>query len=143
MDYQRKLERVREAVKNSRSDMFYTPETKGDMNSWVAAMPVNSPTGIAVMVGFNYAIRQIERFIDEDDRAAEVEEALASVHPLIVQAAMLFAGGDRGKNFEYERGVAEIIREASGNQELVETDDVLDAIYAIVTSTEKEIVNRS
>lgn len=69
------IDMVREAIQQ-RNGMFYTPETKADANKWVKAQPLQMPTGVAFMVGFNYALRQIERIVDspgpEFDPDAEV-----------------------------------------------------------------------
>lgn len=45
-------------------DMFYIPETKKDLDTWVTNMPVEMPTSVAMMVGYNYAMRQVQRIID-------------------------------------------------------------------------------
>lgn len=54
------IERVRAAVAY-RSTMFYTPEDRDAMDEWLSNMPPQIPTGVAAMVGFNYALRQVEK----------------------------------------------------------------------------------
>ena len=43
---------------------FYTPEDKNQMDTWMKAQSSTMPTGIAVMVGFNYAMRQVQRILN-------------------------------------------------------------------------------
>lgn len=45
-------------------DMFYVPESKEDFNKWIKAMPAEMPTGVAVMVGYNYAMQQVRMLAD-------------------------------------------------------------------------------
>jgi hypothetical protein len=46
------------------TNLFHIPETKEDMDAWIKNMSSSSPTGIAVMVGYNYAMRQVQRILD-------------------------------------------------------------------------------
>lgn len=45
-------------------DVFHTPETKEDMDAWIKAQASVMPTGVAVMVGFNFGMRQVQRILN-------------------------------------------------------------------------------
>ena len=63
-NYEQTIERVR-TVAQSRNEMFYTPKDKNAMDAWLKQMPREMPTAIALMIGYNYALKQIENIVDE------------------------------------------------------------------------------
>jgi len=58
------IAKLREVAKTN--DHFYTPENKEAMDNWIKAQSSTMPTGIALVVGFNYAIRQMQRILDNE-----------------------------------------------------------------------------
>lgn len=45
-------------------DLFHTPESKEAMTAWLETQATEMPTGIAVMVGFNYGMNQARMLIE-------------------------------------------------------------------------------
>lgn len=43
------------------SDNFYTPTDKAKLEQWLNQMPFEMPTVIALMVGVNYALHQMQQ----------------------------------------------------------------------------------
>ncbi|MBO6814549.1 MAG: hypothetical protein JJ891_06800 [Rhizobiaceae bacterium] len=58
METKDKFLELEAALRGQISDMFYTPETREELENWLEVQPPQMPTGVALMVGFNYAMKQ-------------------------------------------------------------------------------------
>lgn len=72
-DHEITLRRVRE-VCAQRAGNFYTPETKDEADGWLDVQSSVMPTAIAFMVGFNYALRQVEKQLEAGEPIPQSEE---------------------------------------------------------------------
>lgn len=45
-------------------NLVVVPLSKAEMDLWIKNMPAESPTGVAVMVGYNYAMNQVRNLLE-------------------------------------------------------------------------------